>query len=241
MMPAAKKPRECWSDEAKAEARRMWAGGHSAAKIAAALGKSRNAVIGLTNRDRKAFPYRAAPVSPPKPKPPRRWWTEAERAEARRLRLAGESAVAIGRRLGRNPDDVGAKLRGMGLSAGKAERSLMNTIAARGARPPRSAPLPERAPEPIVSNPVALMERRPCQCAAPAWPDRLSRHEVAALARGGGLMCCGAPVAPDSAYCEAHRRRFFHEPDPRLRRDLTTLADQPADGGADGPRAQKAA
>lgn len=85
---------------------------------------------------------------------------------------------------------------------------------------PPTEPMPvlkRTPPMPLPTEGLLLFTdpRRLDQCAAPMWPDdqRWAGNAVL-LAR-----VCGHPTDGGSPYCEAHRRLFYHKPDPARRQN----------------------
>lgn len=101
-----------WTEKMKAEAADMWNGGMSAARIAVHFRVTRNAVIGIINRNRQQFPrgnkvYEPKPARPPraaKPKPVMA--ASATDAAAQKPNLAKPSA--LGAAVGLTPRSTAA-------------------------------------------------------------------------------------------------------------------------------------
>ena len=61
---------------------------------------------------------------------------------------------------------------------------------------------------PAAAAPVAFVEARRWQCVWPIDPVETPGH--------ARMLCCGAPVAPRSAYCASHAARARRETPPLL-------------------------
>ncbi|ASS56864.1 GcrA family cell cycle regulator [Rhizobium leguminosarum] len=172
-----------WTPERLDLAEKLWKDGNSATVIAARLpGISRNAVLGVMNRERARFPYRGGPAGvgrniPMSPKEKVRKVATAKPVQPQKPKWQFEAQKAT------------ARLADLGIIA----RLPKPTAEARF--PHRGAVLKGGAP-----NGVSFSSLSHWQC---AWP--LTNFEDA---DGPDMPCCGrrrrGEDAPNSAYCAEH-------------------------------------
>lgn len=197
-----------WSAEEIETAAGLWKDGRSAGYIAQALGgqpqRTRNAVLGMMNRNREIFPKKKTPGKRPgggrKGVASARAWTPEQIATARRLWAARAPAAEIGAAIGRSWAAVHDFARRHPelfpqRDAVKQQRER------RADDSPRVVSLAERFPPPPAApecKPVTLVDRRPGQCHFPLWEHYGAKPTAESL-------YCGGDVQGDGHYCACHR------------------------------------
>lgn len=127
------------------------------------------------------------------------WWAAGVSAGEIAKRLDGKTRSAVLGKLHR----IGVPQRVQNLSrVPKSKPKKRKLVVKKTRQNPRPKPKTQRAflwdQEPVSSNPVTLLDRRPDQC---AWP--ISKE-------GEPFMMCGGPKAPGSSYCRHHLRMSIH-------------------------------
>jgi hypothetical protein len=178
---------QAWDEPGVAALRRMVDEGASSGVIAAALGLSRNAVVGKCHR----LGLRLGPIAPGASRVCLKRGGDWSAAERRRLRdlaaTLGAEAIAI--KLGRTPAAVRRQATAMGVSLARARPVAKPAKAVKPARPV------------VADLPAPTGEER-----AAAFAPFADHHvDLAGLTRG----CCRWPIDRDGAtfYCGAARTR----------------------------------
>lgn len=178
-----------WTEERVAKAEKLWREGLSASQIAAAVrGVSRNAVLGMMNRERGRFPKRRDPHASNKPRAERpKAAKPAKPATPKVKKAAGGSTPNF------KAEKRSARLVNLGVRVVQAPAASA------------SAPFPHRgaALEGAAPGGVRFTDLTSRQC---AWP--LTDFTDA---DGPDMPCCGLPRRggnqPDSPYCAGHAAR----------------------------------
>ena len=203
--------RDSWHDHEIAGLRQGWDEGLSASQIGRRVGKTKNAVIGMSRR--LDLPSRPSPIrrdgqppAPRRPQPPKlrdlvpapsSQWTDARIADLRRYNAAGLSIRQTGERMDLTPWHVAHKGRELGLAwMGKGGPRRVATDAVRVDVAPLVVALVSLPVRQVVAAPVPLSNSRPRQC---CWLDGERRAYI---------QCEGVTVA-GSVYCGPHHRRAY--------------------------------
>lgn len=197
-----------WTDDALATLRRMLRAGETYSAIAAAIGVSRNAVIGKASRlglsgsaARAPDGSVAASVTGERRTGTVKAWT-ADEVDTLRTLAFRQTAAQIGVALGRSAGAIRAKADSLGIVLRPGERRPPGTGGRKATARPASTALvavAEVAPaEAVPAGGVRFLDRRAFQCAA------IVDGAAPILER----MVCGRRVSGATAWCAEHRLRF---------------------------------
>jgi GcrA cell cycle regulator len=193
--------RDEWTPETIAQLRQLWAEGHSTARIAEMMRRSKNGIIGKVHR--LGLPSRPSPISGASS-----GWDDAADAELRRLWRLGDSAKQIGVSMGRTENQIEWRARVLCLPLrGALRRAPVPPAPAHGGSPDRARALriTHALPRPArVEPPVARAPAGPPAppitggCRWPMWPH------ATRPAYGEHRFCDGPRFDAARPYCAAH-------------------------------------
>lgn len=203
-----------WDEKSIREIRDLQQKGLSASKIAAKLGVSRNAIIGVFYRHRDIFPASETRRPASKPRGGDPFWTEIRLSEAAALWNTGQSKFVIAAALGCSEKAVEGAVRrhpGRFEARQKRVRAAANNVAS--SRQPvvdemfEHDGLPDR--ETVKGYdltryqlkdvaPVAFVDLTTHQCHFPL--------QAFSAVCGPETPCCGAPALEGAAWCGQHWR-----------------------------------
>lgn len=209
-MPRGHGLSEAWTQADLDKAHALFQMGMSAGQIGAAMGRSRNSIIGIMHRNRDLFPKKPPGTAKAKGGWPRgraspNAWPAEQLQTAKTMWLAGATMAEIGAAIGRSEAAVKMKtinFRSMfPLRRGaktKPEPTRVVPMAPKVERAERY-PAPPSAPD---CRPVKLENRGADQCAFPLWEHYGDKPTAESL-------YCGGSVHGDGAYCLFHRGLMY--------------------------------